>query len=147
MYDLFITGYCKFVLQLRLSDVIIWCCRHSLKNMFIVFVLFVSNIRSTDENYNFGKRWCYVCLMYCILIRLALWYLFGFCLLRLFDSYVIINNWISVFSEGYRSVNYVGSNDVPNGPLFISILLPNSEFWISNSKFRSLHYEFWNSEL
>lgn len=56
MYDLFITGYCKFVLQLRLSDVIICCCRHSLKNMFIVFVLFVSNIRSTDENYNFGKR-------------------------------------------------------------------------------------------
>ena len=37
--------------------------------------------------------------------------------------------------------------DGPNGPLFISIPLHNSEFRILNSKFRNLHCEFRNSEL
>ena len=36
--------------------------------------------------------------------------------------------------------------DGPNGSLFISILLHNSEFRILNSEFRNLHCEFRNSE-
>ena len=36
--------------------------------------------------------------------------------------------------------------DGPNGSLFISILLHNSEFRILNSEFRNLHCEFLNSE-
>ena len=37
--------------------------------------------------------------------------------------------------------------DGPNGSLFISILLHNSEARILNSEFRNLHCEFRNSEL
>ena len=34
--------------------------------------------------------------------------------------------------------------DIPNGSLFISILLHNSEFWIPISETRNLLYEFRN---
>ena len=40
----------------------------------------------------------------------------------------------------------LGTYDGPNGSLFISILLHNSEFRILNSEFRNLHCEFRNSE-
>ena len=42
-----------------------------------------------------------------------------------------------------KGMNYDG----PNGSLFISMLLHNSEFWVPNSEFRNLHYEFRNCEV
>ena len=48
----------------------------------------------------------------------------------------------TVNQRSYNSNHY----DSPNGSLFISILLHNSEFRVLNSEFRNLHYEFRNLE-
>ena len=60
-----------------------------------------------------------------------------------FGFFLSVRNEIVDLAVIFISKHYDG----PNGSLFISILLHNSEFRILNSEFRNLHCEFRNSNL